>query len=307
MALTEMRISETGEVYEYSKVENSIRWLKSFEPPEGYFLAFSGGKDSCVLKALADMAGVKYDAHYRVTSVDPPELVRFIKKYHPDVSMDIPREDPNDPNSPPITMWNLIPRKRIPPTRIIRYCCEYLKESCGEGRITLTGVRWDESSRRKKSRHLVNISSKKKSERLFLMNDDADSRQEVENCYKMRKTLVNPIIDWTDEDVWEFIHEHDIPYCELYDRGYKRLGCIGCPMNTANGAKELEAYPKYKQMYLHAFERMIAERRRKGMYNKIDWSTPEKVMEWWLGKSAGYDEDQLTILELGLDDDYFDE
>lgn len=72
MALIEMRISETGEVYEYSKVENSIRWLKSFEPPEGYFLAFSGGKDSCVLKALADMAGVKYDAHYAVTSVDPP-------------------------------------------------------------------------------------------------------------------------------------------------------------------------------------------------------------------------------------------
>lgn len=307
MALIEMRISETGEVYEYSKVENSIRWLKSFEPPEGYFLAFSGGKDSCVLKALADMAGVKYDAHYSVTSVDPPELVRFIKKYHPDVSMDIPREDPDDPNSPPITMWNLIPRKRMPPTRIARYCCEYLKESCGEGRITLTGVRWDESSKRKKNRHLVDVNSKKKSERLFLMNDDADSRQEVENCYKMRKTIVNPIIDWTDEDVWDFIHENNIPYCELYDQGYTRLGCIGCPMNTAAAAAELKRYPKYRTLYLHAFERMIAERERRGMKNSCDWSTPEKVMEWWLGKSAGYDEDQLTILELGLDDDYFDE
>lgn len=304
MALTEMRISESGEVYEYSKVENSIRWLKSFEPPEGYFLAFSGGKDSCVLKALADMAGVKYDAHYTVTSVDPPELVRFIKKYHPDVSMDIPREDPDDPNSPPITMWNLIPRKGIPPSRAIRYCCEELKESAGIGRITLTGVRWAESNRRKKTRHLVNIGSNSK--RIVLNNDNEESRQEVENCYKMRKTIVNPIIDWTDEDVWDLIHENNIPYCELYDRGYKRLGCIGCPMNT-NAAKELESYPKYKQMYLHAFERMIAERERRGMKNKIDWSTPEKVMEWWLGKSAGYDEDQLTILELGLDDDYFDE
>jgi len=306
MALVEMRISETGEVYEYSKVENSIRWLKSFEPPEGYFRASSGGKDSCVLKALADMAGVKYDAHYSVTSVDPPELVRFIKKYHPDVSMDIPREDPDDPSSPPITMWNLIPKKRMPPTRIARYCCEYMKESNGEGRITLTGVRWDESSRRKNNRHLVDVDSKKKSERLFLMNDDADSRQEVENCYKMRKTLVNPIIDWTDDDVWEFIHEHNIPYCELYDRGYKRLGCIGCPMNPA-AAAELRRYPKYRTMYLHAFGKMIKEREARGLKNGADWSTPEKVMEWWLGKSAGYDEDQLTILELGLDDDYFDE
>lgn len=144
MALCEIRIAEDGTIYEYSKIENSIRWLKSFEPPDGYFLAFSGGKDSCVLKALADMAGVKYDAHYSVTSVDPPELIRFIREHHPDVSFDFPREDPGDPDSPVITMWNLIPRKSTPPTRIARYCCEVLKESAGDGRVTLTGVRWDE-------------------------------------------------------------------------------------------------------------------------------------------------------------------
>lgn len=306
MALIEMRISETGEVYEYNKVENAIGWLKSFEPPEGYFLAFSGGKDSVVLKALADMAGVKYDAHYTVTSVDPPELVRFIKKYHPDVSMDIPREDPDDPTSPPITMWNLIPRKMLPPTQIIRYCCEHLKESAGEGRITLTGVRWAESVRRKKNRHLVDISAAKKIDRIFLMNDDAESRKEVENCYRMRKTLVNPIIDWTDEDVWEFIRQHNIPYCELYDRGLKRIGCIACPMSSRR-QEELDTYPKYKRAYLRAFAKMIDERKKRGLKCKVDWSTPEKVMEWWLGKSAGYDENQMTILELGLDDEYFEE
>ena len=73
------------------KVKNSIEALKTFEPPEGYYVAFSGGKDSVVVKALCDMAGVKYDAHYSVTSVDPPELVRFIKEKYPDVSRDIPR------------------------------------------------------------------------------------------------------------------------------------------------------------------------------------------------------------------------
>ena len=58
-----------------SKIEVAIERFRTFEPNEGYYIAFSGGKDSVVIKALADMAGVKYDAHYNVTSVDPPELV----------------------------------------------------------------------------------------------------------------------------------------------------------------------------------------------------------------------------------------
>ena len=99
------------------KVKQAIQYFKSFEPEEWYFLAFSGGKDSVVIKRLAEMAGVKFDAHYSVTSVDPPELVRFIKSM-PDVQRDIPAYA----DGRPITMWNLIPRKKMPPTRLIRYC-----------------------------------------------------------------------------------------------------------------------------------------------------------------------------------------
>lgn len=119
------------------KVKTSIERLKAFEPKngEGYYLAFSGGKDSVVCKALMEMAGVKYDATYRVTSVDPPELVRFIKEKHPDVK----REIPHDKDGKPITMWNLIPRKLMPPTRIVRYCCDALKESAADVREVLSG------------------------------------------------------------------------------------------------------------------------------------------------------------------------
>lgn len=109
------------------KVDKAIMRLQSYEPPEGYYLCFSGGKDSVVIKALADMAGVKYDAHYSITTVDPPELIYFIKKYHKDVEFDYPRD--KDGNR--ITMWNLIPRKQMPPTRLARYCCEHLKEHGG--------------------------------------------------------------------------------------------------------------------------------------------------------------------------------
>ena len=126
------------------KVSKSIKRLKAFEPSEGYYLAFSGGKDSVVVKALCDMAGVKYDATYRVTSADPPELVQFIKDAHPDVV----REIPKDKDGKPVTMWNLIPRKLMPPTRLRRYCCAELKETGGKGRLTVTGVRWDESVNR---------------------------------------------------------------------------------------------------------------------------------------------------------------
>lgn len=135
------------------KVDKAIDRFRAYEPPEGYYLCFSGGKDSVVIKALADMAGVKYDAHYNVTGIDPPELVQFIRQVHSDVVFDIPHYK----DGKRITMWNLIPKKKMPPTQIARYCCQHLKESGGQGRFVVTGVRWAESTKRKNNRHLAEI------------------------------------------------------------------------------------------------------------------------------------------------------
>ena len=292
-------------IYGEDKVQVAIKRLKTFEPPEGYYLAFSGGKDSVVIKALADLAGVKYDAHYNLTSVDPPELVRFIKTFD-DVQIDIPK----DKDGHQITMWNLIPRKKMPPTRIFRFCCKELKEWGGSGRMTITGVRWAESSNRRQNQGEITVMdpNKKTKEELIdsgnftqtnrggvvLNNDNEESRKMVEQCYKLSKTVVNPIIDWTDEDVWEFIHEYNVPYCELYDQGYKRLGCIGCPMGTVkHREEEFERYPKYKQAYIRAFDRMVAERNwggvradteeRNGSIPVVsEWRDAEEVMKWWI-------------------------
>ena len=114
---------------------------------------------------------------------------------------------------------------------------------------------------------------------MILNNDNEESRQLVEHCYMQAKTTVNPIVDWTTEEVWEFIHEYNVPYCELYDQGYTRLGCIGCPMNTA-AAAELEKYPKYKALYLKAFEKMLKGCRERNI--DISWNTAEEVYNWWL-------------------------
>lgn len=252
-----------------SPVETAIKRLQSFEPPEGYYVAFSGGKDSQCAYHLCKMAGVKFDAHYAVTSVDPPELVRFIKEHYPDVQF----ERQYDKNGKPITMWSLIAEHTLPPTRKVRYCCSALKETGGQGRVVVTGVRWAESANRKNTHDVVDIRGKKAKKKadamgveykqnkhgdVILNDDNDDSRRMVEQCYRTHKTMVNPIVDWTDDDVWSFLNGNNIPHCSLYDEGFTRLGCIGCPLSgSKNMIRDFERWPKYKELYIRAFQRMI--------------------------------------------------
>lgn len=266
-------------IYGMTKLEVSIERIKQIEPRGGsWYLAFSGGKDSCVIKALCDMAGVKYDAHYRVSSVDPPELIRFIKEYHPDVAFDFPR----DKDGKVITMWNLIPQKHMPPTRMVRYCCGYLKEDGGKDRDKITGVRWAESVRRKNNRSGLEIEDGHK-DRTKLDPDNMDEDM-VRYCMQSKGFILNPIIDWTTDEVWEFIHRYNIPYCELYDQGFKRLGCIGCPMATPKEKeREFKRYPKFKEAYIRAFDRMIQHQIEGGYSETKERRTLEAVDELLTG------------------------
>lgn len=263
------------------KVEMAIQRLKSFEPPDGYYVAFSGGKDSQCIYHLCKQAGVKFDAHYAITSVDPPELVRFIKKNYPDVQFSRQYWDDGKPEHyypdgkpKPITMWNLIANYTMPPTRRVRYCCANLKESGGRGRIVVTGVRWAESINRRATHGVVGFHGKPKTTQKLadengseyklnkhgnvIMNDDNDAnRRMVEQCYRTQKTMVNPIVDWTDEDVWEYLNGNGIEHCCLYDQGFTRLGCIGCPLGGTNQMmRQFEKWPKYEGLYIRAFQRM---------------------------------------------------
>ena len=181
------------------------------------WVCFSGGKDSVclygVVKKAAEKMGIPVldfaELHYNVTGIDPPELVQFIKAEFPFVHRDLYKE----------SMWQLIVRKQMPPTRLVRYCCAELKEKGGEGRFCATGVRWAESTQRKSRGEFEDI-GKTKAEGKILFNDNDDDRRQMEHCIPKRKYVVNPIIDWTDEDVWQFIREENLPYCKLYDQGY---------------------------------------------------------------------------------------
>ncbi|MEE8574730.1 MAG: phosphoadenosine phosphosulfate reductase family protein, partial [Thermodesulfobacteriota bacterium] len=269
------------------KIEVAIARFKEYEPEEGYYLAFSGGKDSVVIKALADMAGVKYDAHYNVTTVDPPELVRFTRKYHPDVVFNYPEK----------SLPEKIMDKGFLPLRTQRWCCEIYKEQGGSGRLVVTGIRAAESLKRSK-------------------------RQMIESCYKDgSKRYLNAIIDWTDADVWNFIKGFNIPYCSLYDEGFKRLGCILCPMaSPRNLQTELERWPKivaaWRRWTYRLFERdkgkKILKRCKlckgkggeccdgtgKVTVIKFDnFKTAEDLFNWWLTRSSVGDPDQTVLFE----------
>lgn len=265
------------------------------QPRGGYYVGYSGGKDSDCIRILADLANVKHECHYNHTSVDAPETVRYIHSI-PEVICDIPR----DKDGKQITMWSLIVKKLMPPTRLFRYCCAELKEQYGKGKVVVTGVRWAESNARKNNQGLVTISDKLKNKYKVLeetganftetnkgvvLNTENDAtRRTVEQCFRTNKILVNPIIDWTDDDVWEFLHAYGCEGNPLYQCGMKRIGCIGCPMGDKNRYTEFRLYPKYREAYVRAFDKMLEARVAKGKEQKGGWRTGEDVMRWWLGE-----------------------
>ena len=289
----------------------AIERLKAFEPDEPYYLCYSGGKDSDVIRILAQLANVKYELHHNLTSVDAPETVYYVKSI-PNMHIDIPHD--NDGNR--VSMWSLIVKKGIPPTRLIRYCCSELKEKSGEGRLKITGVRAAESVNRKKNAGLVKIIGKPKTTQktaeefgadydltdkggLVMNMDNDENRRLVEYCYRTTSTIVNPIIDWSDIDVWQFLRYYGCESNPLYQCGKERVGCIGCPMaNAKKRIFEFEKYPKYKQLYINAFDKMLEAHPNKEYH--YNWQSGADVFKWWVG----IDENQMNLYELLEEGDF---
>lgn len=280
--------------------EKSIEVLKKTESlalgynPKGFFLAFSGGKDSQCLYHLAKLAGVKFEAHYARTGIDHPELVHFIMRNYPDVIWD----------RPPITFWELIIKKRMLPTRQFRYCCEVLKESRGGNSVTLTGVRRAESVKRSK-RNTYEVTNRKfsgdskddfdlwRKEQIAQMTKNTNQDQFTEQgetevrCIKGKdKIIINPIIEWTDKDVWDFLNNVvKVEHCELYNKGYHRLGCLFCPMANMKEQRRMERdYPKYKRQFLRTIHKLREFRDTNGLDDYYVGMTDEDVFQWWLSK-----------------------
>lgn len=203
------------------RIQEYSRFLKG----EPFYVSNSFGKDSCTVRDLMILSGIPFDIHHNITTCDPPELIRFGLQNHKETIV----------HRPKTSMMCLIEHKGTPPTRMAPYCCDHLKERGGSGRFVVTGIRHSESSKRGK-------------------------RQMFEHCYNdTSKKYFHPIIDWSEDDVWEYIHAFKIPYCSLYDEGMTRIGCVLCPKSRLkNRLFELFRWPKRAVSYLKCFRRALA-------------------------------------------------
>jgi phosphoadenosine phosphosulfate reductase len=268
-------------------------------------VAYSGGKDSDVLLHLAIGCGVPFEAQHNHTTVDAPETVYHIREVFAGLPergiaarVNMPQWiDDVDGRRVRATMWNLIPKNGLPPTRVARYCCRYFKERRYDNQHLLFGVRWDESTGRK-SRGLHEALTSKKADRVIYQDENDDSRKLQEICHMRNRIATNPIIDWTHRDVWDYIHDNGIKTNPLYARGFDRVGCIGCPVARKNvRIREFKLYPAYERAYLRTFAKMLEVIKRKGVKTDAAWKDAEGVMQWWLDRD--YNPDQLSIFERG--------
>lgn len=268
------------------KLEHSIELLRkaeklalAYDEEDGYFLAFSGGKDSQCLYHVAKLAGVKFKAHMNLTSVDPPEVIRFVKSEYPDVELVKPKK----------SIFQAAVDKQILPSMRVRWCCAEYKETAGAGKVTLIGIRKAESTRRAK-RNEVEINNRKFSGDLDGLEEYRKARnrekrgrkpkgnmevtivnadgERVLGCIRGKESLlISPIIDWTNEEVWEFLGALGVKHCSLYDEGWHRIGCIGCPMSShKQKILENERYPHVKRGWIKAIK---AIRRGGGIQKRI--------------------------------------
>ena len=257
--------------YSVDLIRKSEKMALRLDPENGFYNTFSGGKDSQCLYHLVKMAGVKAKTHMNLTSVDPPEVIRFVKTQYHDVQLIKPK----------MSIYDMAKKKHLMPTRTLRWCCAEFKETSGAGKVTLIGIRKEESARRAKRGEISTDIKGKRNEETF--DQWSDHEEQMVACVGGKdKILVSPIIYWTERDVWEFLNANGIPHCELYDKGYTRIGCICCPMSgPRQKAKEIKRWPHVKRNWIKTIQWLIDN----GFIDH-NFTDAETAFRWWIsGKS----------------------
>lgn len=195
------------------KVRQSVSLIQKAVGDKVVEVAYSGGKDSDVILELTKMAGVKYRAIYKNTTIDPVGTVKHCKEKGCEIIR--PKNG--------VTFFKLVEQIGFP-NMYKRFCCKHLKEYKILD-MSIIGVRKSESRKR------------------------AERYKEPVECrfYGSKKEHVQaiyPILEWSDKDVAEFIKERGIKCHPLYydEQGNfhveRRLGCVGCPLMSKKKRKQ---------------------------------------------------------------------
>lgn len=258
------------------KIQQSIELIRKGEKlalsmhPDGYFVGFSGGKDSQVLLELVRRAGVKYKAYYSVTTNDPPTNVRFIREHYPEVRFLHPKEN----------FYKLIEKKGLPTIRK-RYCCAILKEEIGLGFTCLIGVRAEESAKRAKYNEISIVSNRKEHADKTRKHTIESIETNEHQCIKGKDRLnIYPILKWTTKDVWQFIKDNNLPINPCYENN-GRVGCMVCPFAQRKEIERYESqYPKIKATILKALQKFMDKK------GDSKFADAEECYEWWKSKQS---------------------
>ena len=252
------------------KINNAIVLLQKYEKlalqlnSDGFFLAFSGGKDSQLLYLIAELSGVKFKAYYSNTTNDAVENVRFIREKYPNVTFLIPKEN----------FYKLVAKKGLPTTKK-RYCCAILKEQAGAGYAVLTGERKEESAKRRKYTSVVIQSRNEKRAKIISENEIVKHE-----CIKGRDKLrIRPILEFTENEVWEILKHYNIPKNPCYNT-QSRIGCILCPFAPKKQIEDyLQRYPRIKRNILKSLQTFLDS--KEGFFTDA-----EECFDWWLSKKS---------------------
>lgn len=224
-------------IQKFAKIANTY----GFEIAVG----FSGGKDSQVVYDLCKRAGVQFKAYYNV-AFESATTKRFIREHYPDV---VWRRDHKFGFIENI--WRN--HNGLLPTIEIAYCCEDYKHNPKYvDKCSIIGVRRQEGASRSTR---TPISFKNKTTQKKLAKDVTPYF--VENCQSVGTASVIqllPIVDWSEQDVWDYIHRYNLPINNEYKTA-KRVGCIVCPKaNLSHNYRALVRYPKLIDAFIKAKE-----------------------------------------------------
>lgn len=254
--------------------------LSEFYYEKPLVLTYSGGKDSEVCLELCRRAGVPFEAVHNLTTADAPETVYHVRKTFQKLEVKGIKCTIFHPKykGQPTSMWRLIPQKMVPPTRKMRYCCAVAKEGSMRNRCVVLGVRKWESTARADSA-VAEIQGKTRAGKTTFDFDNGDERI-IAPCQMKATIKIHPIVDWTDRDVWQFLRDAKTEMNPCYSMGFKRVGCVGCPMAGKNRYEEFRQWPKFENLYRKAFGRMVEARRAIGKDGP--WRDADEVFRWWM-------------------------
>lgn len=225
-------------IQKFARIANAMRF--------DICLGFSGGKDSQVTYDLMKRSEVEFKAYFN-HAFESNSTLKFIRQYYPDV---IFRRDHKFG-----FIENIYKnRSGMLPFVDKAYCCEDYKHNPKYvDKCSVVGVRRAESAARKERTTLEvkNQTTMKRNKQLF---DDYFE----ENCQGIgTKSIIQlkPIIDWSDDDVWEYIYKYNIPVNPEY-KFKKRVGCIVCPKASfTSNFHGLMRYPKLINCFIRAREK----------------------------------------------------